>query len=714
VPISCCEQTATLDAFGYPLETLSMSKRPSPFRLTIVLVFSLILAVTGSVLTASGVNAAGERFAFLSSVGEIFGLGSQGVQPISEPTPVIESPLATAVPMASQSGLIYTENFADIANWTDGFASGIGASRWGGLPTNGTGTIPDGVRISTQTEVFPATGSSGGVQRGSLSGNPAGTIVLLSTGATDNTTSAAIDLFLNYSGVLAGTLSFDWASVNNSTGDRKGSLRIYTSTNGTTFTELASAAVLNFTNNSATSGSITNVSLPSGFNGSSTAQIRFYFHNGTGGTTGSRPKISLDNVRVTATNIAPTTQASNITFSSVTTNSMTVNWTNGNGSKRIVKMNTTNTFDAPADGTDPSANATYGGSGQQVVYNGTGSNVAISGLSASTNYHFRVYEANGSGATSVYNTATATDNPRATATVAPPTASVTGSSTICAGGSGTVTVTVSGGVAPYTVVLTNGGGTQSGAGPTFNFPVSPGSTTGYTLAAGSVDASSTAITTGDTATITVNQPPTPSNAGPDQTVVGSTATLAGNTPSVGTGTWSIVAGVGGSFTSPNNPNSDFTGLPGFIYTLRWTISNAPCSSSTNDVVITLNKASTSLANLTVNSTELVGNSLAVSTTLTRTSPPPGVVAGEMVTFTLTGPSPSGTISNLSGTTNGSGSASVNFPLTARGAYTINASYAGNSTLNSSTSNTPSVSVYQRSRSRRPAVRPERRARLAQL
>ena len=30
-----------------------MLKRPSPFRLSIVLVFSLILAVTGSVLTAS-------------------------------------------------------------------------------------------------------------------------------------------------------------------------------------------------------------------------------------------------------------------------------------------------------------------------------------------------------------------------------------------------------------------------------------------------------------------------------------------------------------------------------------------------------------------------------------------------------------------------------------------------------------------------------------
>ena len=36
-----------------------------------------------------------------------------------------------------------------------------------------------------------------------------------------------------------------------------------------------------------------------GFTNSATARIRFYYHNGTGGTTGSRPKVSVDNVSVT-------------------------------------------------------------------------------------------------------------------------------------------------------------------------------------------------------------------------------------------------------------------------------------------------------------------------------------------------------------------------------------------------------------------------------
>jgi hypothetical protein len=209
----------------------------------------------------------------------------------------------TPVPMASQPGQSYTENFADITNWTNAFASGIGANRFGSVAVNATGTIPDGARITTSTATF-VSGTSGGVQKGT------GTLVLLSTGATDNTSSAAVDFLMDFTGVDAGTLSFDWASVNNSTGDRKGSLRVYYSTNGTSFSELTTAQVLNFTNNVPTSGSITTVDLPDAFNNNPNARLRFYYHNGSGGTTGSRPKISIDNLTVTAGASTPTTSVS--------------------------------------------------------------------------------------------------------------------------------------------------------------------------------------------------------------------------------------------------------------------------------------------------------------------------------------------------------------------------------------------------------------------
>jgi hypothetical protein len=69
-----------------------------------------------------------------------------------------------------------------------------------------------------------------------------------------------------------------------------------------------------------------------------------------------------------------------------------------------------------------------------------------------------------------------------------------------------------------------------------------------------------------------------------------TATLAGNTPLVGTGAWSIVSGLGGTVTTPANPVSTFTGIAGTAYVLRWTISNGPCTASTDDVNITFSQA----------------------------------------------------------------------------------------------------------------------------
>ena len=96
---------------------------------------------------------------------------------------------------------------------------------------------------------------------------------------------------------------------------------------------------------------------------------------------------------------APTTQVSNITFSNIGQNGMTTSWTSGNGAKRVVIMNTSNSFTNPTDGTDPTANAVYSGSGEQVVYNGSSNTVAVTGLTAATTYWFRVYEYNGSGTT---------------------------------------------------------------------------------------------------------------------------------------------------------------------------------------------------------------------------------------------------------------------------------------------------------------------------
>lgn len=113
----------------------------------------------------------------------------------------------------------------------------------------------------------------------------------------------------------------------------------------------------------------------------------------------------------------PTTQVNNITFSSVDVDRFTVQWNNGNGSKRIIKVNTTNSFSNPVNGVDPGANAVYQNSGEQVVYNNSsGTSVTVTGLSPNSTYWVRAYEANCTGSSIVYNTNTASGNPNSQAT----------------------------------------------------------------------------------------------------------------------------------------------------------------------------------------------------------------------------------------------------------------------------------------------------------
>lgn len=97
----------------------------------------------------------------------------------------------------------------------------------------------------------------------------------------------------------------------------------------------------------------------------------------------------------------PTIQTSNVTFSDVTTSSFTINWTSGNGSNRIVLVKSGSAVDSdPVDGTTYTAGALFGsgsqiGTGNFVVYNGTGYNVNVFNLDANTTYHVAVYEFSG-------------------------------------------------------------------------------------------------------------------------------------------------------------------------------------------------------------------------------------------------------------------------------------------------------------------------------
>ncbi|WP_281309429.1 T9SS sorting signal type C domain-containing protein [Flavobacterium flavigenum] len=222
-------------------------------------------------------------------------------------------------------------------------------------------------------------------------------------------------------------------------------------------------------------------------------------------------------------------------------------------------------------------------SGTATITTPTSNTSGVTGITAGNSATLRWTITNG--------TCTSTDDVvltnYATATVANAGADQTNSATC-----GVTSVTLNGN---NPTVGTGAWSIVSGTGATIASPSTRNST--FSGTAGSTYTLRWTITNGvcsstDDVVITFNQNPTVSNAGSDQNGISTcgltSVTLAGNTPVVGTGAWSIVSGTGGTIANPSSPTSTFTGTAGSTYTLRWTISNSPCTSSTDDVVITFN------------------------------------------------------------------------------------------------------------------------------
>ncbi len=259
---------------------------------------------------------------------------------------------------------------------------------------------------------------------------------------------------------------------------------------------------------------------------------------------------------------------------------------------------------------------------------GTGTSFTTPSISSTTTYYAAVYNIASGSCESGRTLATATVSSVSTANA--------GMDQLSASTCGLTSVTLSAntptsGVGSWSIVSGSGGSFGNSSSATSTFSGVAGST--YTLRWTISNSPCTPST--DDVVITFNRNPTQSNAGTDQTGASTcaltTITLAANTPTVGVGSWSIVSGTGGSFGNASSATSTFSGVAGSAYTLRWTISNSPCSASTDEVIIIFNR-NPSLSNAGADQTGTSTCGL-TSVTLAATTPAVGTGAWSVVSGT---------------------------------------------------------------------------------
>jgi subtilase family serine protease len=138
-----------------------------------------------------------------------------------------------------------------------------------------------------------------------------------------------------------------------------------------------------------------------GLNHSTTYYFRIYEFNGTDYSTEYLTTEFLEGSGTTLS--GPTVQASDITFANITGTGMRVNWTPGDGSGRMLIAREGSAVDVePEDLKSYYAYSSFGyyyseiGTGNYVIYSGSGTGVNISNLDPAKTYHFALFEYNGS------------------------------------------------------------------------------------------------------------------------------------------------------------------------------------------------------------------------------------------------------------------------------------------------------------------------------
>ena len=154
-----------------------------------------------------------------------------------------------------------------------------------------------------------------------------------------------------------------------------------------------------------------------------------------------------------------------------------------------IYINDSNSFTAPSNGDEPTADLSWNGSGQQPVYFGTSASpdITVTDLDPGTTYYFQVYAYNDSSGTETYETTGLNASDATTADTTPPTAPTAGPAS-----ADTVTGTAEAG-STVTVYASNGstvlGTATADSDGNYSVTLSPEQSNGSTLTVTATDAS---------------------------------------------------------------------------------------------------------------------------------------------------------------------------------------------------------------------------------
>lgn len=216
------------------------------------------------------------------------------------------------------------------------------------------------------------------------------------TGATLDQTNTYIDVTFNNPGVYTNNVS-PLQPVNTS------DFQLIFQQNGGTATNVTVTSMTKTDGSALTGGETTvrfNLSVTGTPNGCETIEIKPFanqVYSGIGSQ--AMPATQTTGVKNLFNKQEPTVDASSLNTTNVYAVQATLNWTNGNGQKRLVVMKQGSAPTAPTDYLTYAANSAFGSgattaAGSYVVFNGTGNSVTVTNLNPNTQYYFGVYEYN--------------------------------------------------------------------------------------------------------------------------------------------------------------------------------------------------------------------------------------------------------------------------------------------------------------------------------